>query len=124
MEAPSAGMALYLYDPGHRPRELRRNVVLPARMRHGLSWSDACILNISSRGLMIQSGRAAPQGSVIELRRGDHVIPARVMWSEGSRTGLQVDDRLPTDELLALCKVAQLKIGDVGSPLIERRSDP
>ena len=37
-----------------RPRELRRRVILPARLRTGADWSDTCMLNISSRGLLIQ----------------------------------------------------------------------
>src|SRR5579872_7025211 len=84
-----------------RPRELRRRVVLPARMRAGAQWSDASILNISSRGLMIHSGRAGPTGSTLELRRGSHVIIAKVMWRDGSRAGLRSDARLPMEDILS-----------------------
>ena len=84
-----------------RPREVRRRVVLPARLLTGVQWSDTCILNISSRGLMIHSGRVAPKGSVVELHRGDHVIVARVVWRDGARVGLQSTDRVPVEEIMS-----------------------
>jgi hypothetical protein len=94
----------------HRPRELRRRVVMPARLRSSIGWTDACILNISSRGLMIHSSRAGPQGSVVELWRGDHVIVARVMWQDGARAGLQTDERLAVDDILSLSSSAAMTL--------------
>jgi len=109
---------------GELPRELRRRVVLPARVRTGAQWSDACILNISSRGLMIQSGRAGPEGSVLELRRGNHVITARVVWRNGPRVGLQSDERLPVEEILSLCKSHTLQLVACEGALVDRRKRP
>ena len=59
--------------PNHRqrPRELRRRVVIPARLRTGAQWTDACILNISSRGLLIRTARPVPEGSFVDVRKGD-----------------------------------------------------
>jgi hypothetical protein len=85
-----------------KPRELRRRVVVPARLRHGPSWSDACILNISSRGLMIHSGRPLAQGAMVELRRGDHIIIARVVWRDGARAGLKAEERVPMEAIVVL----------------------
>jgi hypothetical protein len=107
----------------HRPRELRRRVVLPARMRVDSSWCDACILNISSRGLMIQVSRGAPRANTVELRRGAHIIVARVVWRDGSRAGLQADDRLPVEEILSLSQAPALQL-TAGSNLVERRRTP
>ena len=109
--------------PDHRPRELRRRVVLPARLRVDSSWCDACILNISSRGLMIQVSRGAPSADVVELRRGAHIILARVVWRDGSRAGLQSDDRLPVEEILSLSQAATLQL-TAGDKPVERRSAP
>jgi hypothetical protein len=86
----------------HRPRELRRRAVMPVRLRSSIGWTDAYILNISSRGLMIHSSRAGPQGSLVELWRGEHVIVARVMWQDGARAGLQTDERLAIEDILSL----------------------
>jgi hypothetical protein len=92
----------------HRPRELRRRVVMPARLRSGSGWTDACILNISSHGLLLHSARAGPVGSIVEVWRGDHVIVARVVWQDGARAGLQADDKVPVDQILSLNASAAL----------------
>jgi len=109
---------------GHRPRELRRRVVLPARVRTGAQWSDTCILNISSRGLLIHSARAATEGSLIEVWRGEHVIVARVMWRDGARVGLQSDERLPVEQILSLGQSTALRLVASDGALIERRKRP
>jgi len=106
--------------PDHRPRELRRRVVLPARMHADSSWCDACILNISSRGMMIHVGRGAPRADTIELRRGAHVILARVVWRDGSRAGLHCEDRLPVEEILSLGQASALQL-TAAPGLTERR---
>lgn len=111
-------------NQSHRARELRRRVVLPARLRSGAQWSDTCILNISSRGLMIHSGRAAPKGSSVELRRGEHVILARVVWRDGARVGLRSDERLPVEEIMSLGQCQSLQLVASGGARIERRKKP
>ena len=109
---------------GNRPRELRRRVVLPARLRAGAQWSDTCILNISSRGLLIHSGSPAPKGSKVELRRGDHVIIARVMWRDGARVGLQAEEQLPIAEIMSLGHSGTLWLTAAETPPAERRRRP
>ena len=86
----------------YRPRELRRRVIMPARLHSSSGWTDACILNVSSRGLMIHSARAGPQGSIVELRRGRHAIVARVVWRDGARVGLKTEERLAVEDLIRL----------------------
>jgi hypothetical protein len=85
-------------------------VVVPARLRHGASWSDTCILNVSSRGLMIHTGRPIPRGTEVELRRGDHLIVARVVWREGGRAGLRSEDRLPIEDIVTLGQSPALQL--------------
>lgn len=94
----------------HKPRELRRRVVVPARIRHGATWSDACILNLSSRGLMIHTGRQIASGTQVEVWRGDQVIIARVVWREGGRAGLRSEDRVPIEEIMTLSQSPALKL--------------
>jgi hypothetical protein len=77
-----------------KSRELRRRVMLPARIRTSAGWGDACILNISSRGMMIHSNRPAPKDGQVELRHAEHVIAGRVIWQNGPRLGLAVEERL------------------------------
>ncbi|HET7605530.1 MAG TPA: PilZ domain-containing protein [Sphingomicrobium sp.] len=104
-----------------KPRELRRRVVIPARLRHGASWSDTCILNVSSRGLMIHSGRPIVEGTQVEVRRGDHVIVARVMWRDGGRAGLHAEERVPVEEIMTLGQSPSLQLT---AGLGERRKRP
>jgi len=87
------------------------------------SWCDACILNISSRGLMIHVSRGAPNGDMVELRRGHHVIVARVVWRDGSRAGLHSDDRVPVEEILSLSQAPALQLTAAGA-FVERRNQP
>ena len=105
----------------NRPRELRRAVVLQARLRTGIRWSDTCILNVSSRGLMIHSGHTGPKGSLVEICRGEHVIVARVAWRDGSRAGLRSEERVPIEEIVLLgpCRPARLTAD--GKSFVERR---
>jgi hypothetical protein len=98
--------------------------VLPARARVGARWSDACILNISSRGLMVRIGSGVAQGSVVEIRHGDRTIFARVVWCEGPRAGLQVDERLVVDDIIALAQNAMLQVTAADSLSLERRKKP
>lgn len=118
---PALAMASRSFTGAQRPRELRRRVVVPARLRHGASWSDTCILNVSSRGLMIHTSRPVSRGTQVEIYRGDHVIVARVVWREGARAGLQADERLPVEEIMTLGKSPALQLtADQG----ERRKTP
>ncbi|HVM22512.1 MAG TPA: PilZ domain-containing protein [Sphingomicrobium sp.] len=110
--------------PAHRPRELRRRVVLPARLNTGAHWSDTCILNISSRGLLIHSARPAEAGSRVELRRGDHVIRARVVWRDGGRIGLHAEERIPVEDILTLGQSAGLQLTAAARHGVERRRRP
>ena len=117
-------MPLAKFSQAQRPRELRRRVVLPARLKAGVQWSDVCILNISTRGLMIQSGRAGPTGSTVEIRRGDHVIIGRVVWREGPRAGVRCDERVPVEEIMSLGQSSALRLVASDGSAVERRKQP
>ncbi|HEY0630188.1 MAG TPA: PilZ domain-containing protein [Sphingomicrobium sp.] len=83
-----------------KPREPRRNVMIAARMRTGADWSDACILNMSSKGMLLHSEDAPVRGSYLEIRRGAHIIIGRVVWSKPNRFGIQAQDHIPVDGLV------------------------
>jgi hypothetical protein len=104
-----------------KAREPRRKVMLKARMRIGAAWRDACILDLSTRGLMIQATEPVRGGSYIEIRRGRHVIIARVMWTRDRRCGLLTQDPLPTEAIISEPDRSQA-CGAV-APQIERRVD-
>jgi hypothetical protein len=104
-----------------RPRELRRRVLVRARVRSGARWGDACILNISSRGMLIYSTWPVVEGSVVEILRGDQLIVARVMWSEAGRSGIRSDERLPVEDLLSLEQSRSLQLIASNGVLHDRR---
>lgn len=94
-----------------RPRELRRRVKVPARVRATGGWADACILNISSRGMMINATRPSSiQGNTIELWHGERLVVATIMWRRGTLAGLRSDDRVPVEEILAGSRDASLQL--------------
>ena len=83
-----------------RSREDRRRVVLASRMRWGGRWLDARMLNLSSRGLGLSSTAPPDPGTYVEIRRGRHVIVARVVWADGLRFGVHTQDPIPIDGLI------------------------
>lgn len=96
--------------------------MVPARMRIGVRWTDATILNISSRGLMVCAQAGAEPGSYIELRRDDQVIVARVIWRRNRRIGLSAQERLSVDQLVSGKTAAAPAI--TGEGWVERRARP
>lgn len=74
--------------------------MIRARMRAGASWQDVCIVNLSKRGLGIQSASPPARGAYVEICRGSEVIVARVMWSRGHRAGLHSQDLIWVQALL------------------------
>jgi hypothetical protein len=83
-----------------KPREPRQKVLIKARMRIGASWADACILNLSSRGMLVQSGAAPQRGNYLEIRRGRHVVVARVIWSCDEHFGVETQATVSAEELI------------------------
>lgn len=84
-----------------RPREDRRRTVLPARIRTGPGWADACILNISSRGLLVYAKCAAQPGSHVKLWRGGYLVVARVVWRSNERLGVCTPEPIAVDNLIS-----------------------
>lgn len=70
-------------------------------MRLGRDWSDICIRNISSRGLLVSAARPLRRGEFVEIRRGPHVIVAQVRWSSGAEFGVHTQERLDVEALAA-----------------------
>lgn len=104
-----------------RSRELRRRVVLPALVREGGSWSNACILNISSRGVLLHAKTPAPKGRLVELTHGHHVIVARVAWRSGAKHGLSAEDRLPVEEIATYAQAPAPPPTAADGQIVERR---
>lgn len=98
--------------------------MIAARMRHGNAWSDASILNISSRGLLLHATPPPARGTYVEVRRGAHVIVGRVIWANADRFGLRAQDRLAIDSLVANASPGSAPANDSGRPTTDRRALP
>ena len=103
-----------------KPRETRRKVVIKARLRAASGWHDACILDVSSRGMMLQTPAVAARGAYVEIRRGQQVIVARVAWAQQQRFGVQSQDPVPIEALLGQPE----REGPAASSTMERRAVP
>jgi hypothetical protein len=93
-------------------------------MRLGTSWRDVTILNISSRGLLLQSVSPPQRGTYAEVRRGNHVLVARVIWVNGQRFGLRTQDRLDIEGLINELDCSATEFRKVPATLapVDRRS--
>ena len=69
-------------------------------MKAGAGWHDVCILNISSRGMLMQAGVPPVRGSYLEIRCGMVLVIARVMWTKNHRFGVRSQDRLSIDSIV------------------------
>jgi len=98
--------------------------MLPARMRTAAGWSDACILDVSSRGLMVHAHIFALDDRVVELWHGDHAITARVVWRNGPKAGLRAEERIPVEDILGLSVPDSLQLAVGRPPSAERRKGP
>lgn len=79
---------------GLKARDPRTTVFLPSRMRIDSAWSDACIHNVSARGMLVSSDSAIRPGAYIEIRRGQSVIIGRAVWQKDRFVGVRTQDRI------------------------------
>ena len=82
------------------PREARKTVRIPSRMRVGEVWMDICIRNLSSRGMLVQCQSPPARGCYVEIRRGSQVIIGRVVWRKEDGFGLRTQDRLDVEAII------------------------
>jgi hypothetical protein len=92
-----------------RPRELRRRVLLPATVNDGRSSTNARILNVSSHGLLIHSGRQLSRGTEVEIRYSDHVIVGRIAWHAAGKVGMRAHQTLPVEDILIIGRAAPVR---------------
>jgi hypothetical protein len=98
--------------------------MIKARMRSGASWHDVCILNLSVHGVGIQAADPPTRGTYVEIRRGSHVIVARVAWAKGHRAGLRSQDAIFMQAVVNDVGCAASAPPEIGGTPIERRRSP
>ena len=80
--------------------EARTSVRLPAILFVDRTSADACILDISSRGLMLQTDHPLRVGHIIELRHGAQSLVGSVKWTRGRRAGIRLGGRIAVQVFL------------------------
>jgi hypothetical protein len=98
--------------------------LVKARVRANATWSDACILNLSTRGMLLRAARSPVRGSYLEIRRGIHVIIARVVWAKPDRFGVQTQDPVHADSLIVDAQKPPAQTNPQGCSFIECRAAP
>ena len=83
-----------------RAREQRRKVLIQAKIRAGGLPVDACIRDISTKGLMIQAKVPPPRGTYVEIVTASHTIVGRVVWGRDMRFGISTRDKLHIDMIV------------------------
>ena len=83
-----------------KAREARQQVLIPCRLNSAGGWGDACIHNISSRGMMIASDATLSPGDYIDVRRGQQVVIGRIVWRRERFSGVRTQDVISIDALL------------------------
>ena len=91
---------LGIVQAGLRPREARTTVMVPCRMTADGRWADACIHNVSSRGLLVAVDEPPRPGTYVDIRRGTLVVIGRVMWRRDRFFGVRTQDRISVGVLV------------------------
>jgi len=102
-------------------REQRRRVMLPVLMRSDAGWSEAVVRDISRRGMLISSSLPFRRGTYVEVRRAEHIIVARIMWSVGGRAGARTQDPIDVDRLIGVATGAPGSQGHGEGPDLPER---
>lgn len=70
-------------------------------MRAGGLPIDACIRDVSSKGLMIQAKVPPPRGTYVEIITPGQTIVGRVVWGKDMRFGVITRERIHVDLMVA-----------------------
>jgi hypothetical protein len=88
--------------PDFKPRiEERAKVMIRARLRGAGPERDACILDVSSRGLAVTADNPPQRGDFVELEIGEHKLVGQVKWSGMRRFGLVLRQRISAVALIS-----------------------
>jgi PilZ domain len=84
----------------HRAED-RTRALVRATLRGDGDEREACILDVSSRGLLLTAAAPPPRGAFVELVVGRHSLIGQVKWSSQRRFGLVLRERISVVGLLS-----------------------
>jgi hypothetical protein len=86
----------------YKPRtEDRTRVMLRARLRDGGQERDACIVDLTSRGLAATADNPPRRDDFVEIIVGDIVVVGQVKWTSMRRFGMAFRERISVVGLLS-----------------------
>lgn len=71
-----------------RAREPRSAVALPATLHDRGGKRLACVRNVSSKGMMVETAIPPPVGAAVTIRVGPVATEGRVIWRKNGRFGM------------------------------------
>jgi hypothetical protein len=74
--------------------EDRTRLMIRAMLRDGGPEREACLLDLSSGGLMATVSEAPRRGTFAEVIVGRHSLVGQVQWSEGRRFGMKLREKI------------------------------
>lgn len=80
--------------------------MLKVRLRAEAAWHDACVVNVSPRGIGLKATDPPPRGEYVEICNGPQLIVGRVVWTKNHRFGVRAQDRLDVRSLNNVVAVA------------------
>ena len=93
---------------GEDQSDLRRfsrfRVMLSAKLVTTTDEHPVTLRDLSATGALAEGRKLPPSGKDVVLRRGSLEAFARIVWSDGTRCGLEFDDEIPDRELLTHLK--------------------
>ena len=81
--------------------EQRVNARMRVRVRAGGPDIDAQVLDASSKGMLLSSANPPQRGEIVEVLVGNQEVVGQVKWSEGTRFGIRLGDRIDAKALAA-----------------------
>lgn len=97
----------------HKPRiEDRTTAIIGARMRDPMGEREVCVVDVSTRGLLLSADEPPPRGEFVDLNIGGHNIVGQVAWSGPRRFGVRLRERISVIGLIS---------GDTGKIALKAR---
>lgn len=87
---------------GYKPRsEIRTRVLIRSQLRGAGPARDACVLDVSTRGLLATCANPPKRGAFVELVIHGQALTGQVKWSNGRRFGMTLRERVSVVALVA-----------------------
>lgn len=93
----------------------RQSAILKARLRGGGAEREACVLDLSARGLMASADVPPRRGTIVELVIGCNALVGHVQWSEERRFGVRLRDKIDVQAVLNNLPASNAKTASRGT---------